>query len=72
MLLRPGWIAKRGAEGLLCVATSDGRGYALVEDGSSTGVCPGLAAVLGIDELGPVDVPETASARSSWGSSTES
>ena len=26
MRLKPGWIAKGGAEGLICVATSDGVG----------------------------------------------
>jgi L-asparaginase II len=59
----PGWIAKGGAEGLLCAAGPDGLGIALkVEDG--TGVRaqePALAAFLGplgvaLDELAVVPV----------------
>jgi len=52
MRLRDGWIAKGGAEGLLCAAHSDGRGVALkAEDGASRALGPALAVVLGIDEL---------------------
>jgi L-asparaginase II len=43
----PGWIAKGGAEGLLCAAGPDGVGVALkVVDGSGRGVRPALAAFL--------------------------
>jgi L-asparaginase II len=50
MLMRtaPGWIAKGGAEGLLCAASPDGLGVALkVEDGNTRAVRSGVAAVLG-------------------------
>lgn len=47
----PGWIAKGGAEALLCAAGPDGTGVALkVEDGSARAVGPALAAFL--DRLG--------------------
>ena len=37
----PGWIAKGGAEGLLCAASPDGLGLALkVEDGSQRALRP--------------------------------
>jgi L-asparaginase II len=59
----PGWVAKGGAEGLLCAASPEGLGVALkVEDGSTRAVRSGLAAFLGrlgIDtgsELGVVPV----------------
>ena len=40
----PGWIAKGGAEGLLCAASADGLGLALeVEDGGSRALRPALA-----------------------------
>lgn len=46
-----GWIAKGGAEALLCAAGPDGTGVALkVEDGSARAVGPALAAFL--DRLG--------------------
>jgi L-asparaginase II len=46
MRLLPGWVAKGGAEGLLCAAGPEGLGLALkVEDGSSRAVGPALAAV---------------------------
>jgi L-asparaginase II len=46
MRLEEGWIAKGGAEGLLCAARG-GLGVALkVEDGSSRPVAPALAALL--------------------------
>lgn len=45
MRAREGWIAKGGAEGLMCAAGPSGLGLAVkVEDGSSRGVGPGLAA----------------------------
>jgi L-asparaginase II len=43
----PGWVAKGGAEGLLCAASPDGIGVALkCEDGSPRPLKPALAAVL--------------------------
>jgi L-asparaginase II len=54
----PGWLAKGGAEGLLCAAGPDGTGVALkTEDGTSRGHAPALAAFLA--GLG-VDLPELA------------
>jgi L-asparaginase II len=58
----PGWIAKGGAEGLLCAAAPDGLGLALkVEDGSSRALRPALGLFLNSLELdgsgfGPVPV----------------
>jgi L-asparaginase II len=59
----PGWIAKAGAEGLLCAASPDGTGIALkVEDGAGRAVRSGLGAflaLLGVDPgegLGAVPV----------------
>jgi len=50
----PGWIAKRGAEGLLCAVAPDGTGIALkVEDGNPRPLRPALGAFL--ERLG---VPE--------------
>jgi L-asparaginase II len=51
----PGWIAKGGAEGLLCAAGPDRLGIAVkVEDGGSRAVGPAVAAFL--DRLGhPLD-----------------
>jgi len=43
----PGWLAKGGAEGLLCGAGPDGVGFALkTEDGASRGHSAALAAFL--------------------------
>jgi L-asparaginase II len=54
----PGWIAKGGAEGLLCAAGPDGIGVALkTEDGSSRPHAPALAALLA--RLG-IDLPDFA------------
>jgi L-asparaginase II len=54
----PGWLAKGGAEGLLCAAGPDGTGVALkAEDGSSRAHAPALAAFLA--RLG-VDLPDLA------------
>jgi L-asparaginase II len=54
----PGWLAKGGAEGLLCVAGPDGVGFALkTEDGASRAHAPALAALL---EPFGVDLPELA------------
>ena len=63
----PGWIAKGGAEGLLCAAGPDGIGIALkVEDGSARAVGPGVAAFL--DRLGhPLDALESAGVGNSRG-----
>ena len=59
----PGWIAKGGAEGLLCAASADGLGIALkVEDGAGRAVRPALAAFqadLGLDTPGLGDVALT-------------
>lgn len=50
MRLRPGWIAKGGAEGLICVATPEGTGIAAkVEDGNMRALRPALASFLGLD-----------------------
>jgi L-asparaginase II len=47
MRLGRGWVAKGGAEGLLCAASGEGLGLALkVEDGSARAVRSGLAAFL--------------------------
>jgi L-asparaginase II len=56
MRLRPGWIAKGGAEGLICAATPEGTGIALkVEDGNMRALRPALAAFIGLgDEYGTV------------------
>jgi L-asparaginase II len=55
MRLLPGWIAKRGAEGLLCTAAPDGRGFAFkVADGNGRALRPALAAVLGVGEMARV------------------
>jgi L-asparaginase II len=44
----PGWVAKGGAEGLLCAAGADGTGVALkCEDGNGRALKPALAALLG-------------------------
>jgi L-asparaginase len=62
MQTQPGWVAKGGAEGLLCAVSGDGLGIALkVEDGSQRAVRSALAsflARLGIEsgELGAVVV----------------
>ena len=58
MRAAPGWLAKGGAEGLLCAAGSDGIGVALkAEDGASRAQAPALAAFLA--ELG-VELPDLA------------
>jgi L-asparaginase II len=57
----PGWVAKGGAEGLLCAAAPDGLGVALkIEDGSQRGIRAALAAFLtrlGLDPGGLGVVP---------------
>ena len=58
MRAAPGWLAKGGAEGLLCAAGSDGLGVALKsEDGASRAHAPALATFLGA--LG-LDLPDLA------------
>ena len=53
----PGWIAKRGAEGLLTALPPDGVGWAFkVEDGSTRALRPALGQVLGIDAFRTVEV----------------
>lgn len=48
----PGSIAKRGAEGVLCVGLADGAGVALkVEDGANRAAYVAAGVVLGIPEL---------------------
>jgi L-asparaginase II len=62
MEARPGWVAKGGAEGLLCVRAADGTGIALkAEDGAQRPLGPALAAfarLLGhdLDEFARVPV----------------
>jgi len=52
MCARPGVLAKRGAEGVLCAALPDGTGVAVkVADGANRAALPALAALLGIQEL---------------------
>jgi len=57
----PGWIAKGGAEGLMCAASSDGVGVALkCADGNSRALRPALAAfvgLLGLDLSGFAELP---------------
>lgn len=60
MRARPGWIAKRGAEGLFCVRSPEGVGWALkVVDGATRALRPALAAVLGVEEFAEVPVLNT-------------
>jgi L-asparaginase II len=58
MQLRPRWVAKGGAEGLLCAADGQGMGVALkAEDGSWRPLAPALAAFLdGPEELAVSEV----------------
>jgi L-asparaginase II len=58
MQLRPRWVAKGGAEGLLCAADGRGMGVALkAEDGSWRPLAPALAAFLdGPEELAVAEV----------------
>jgi L-asparaginase II len=62
MRLGQGWVAKGGAEGLLCAVSREGLGVALkVEDGSTRAVRSGLAAFLArlghdVGDLGVVPV----------------
>jgi len=62
MKTSPGWVAKGGAEGLVCAVSPDGLGIALkVEDGATRAVRSALAAFLSrlgfdTDELGAVPI----------------
>ena len=57
MLERPGAIAKRGAEGVLCVGLFDGTGIAIkAEDGSNRAVLPAAGAFLGIASLAEIPI----------------
>jgi L-asparaginase II len=58
MRAHPGWVAKGGAEGLMCAGSTDGVGIALkVADGNSRALRPALAAFGA--EVG-LDLPEFA------------
>jgi L-asparaginase II len=61
MRAQPGWIAKGGAEGLMCAGSTDGVGLALkVVDGNSRALRPALAAFgteAGLDLPEFADVP---------------
>lgn len=61
MRLLPGWIAKGGAEGLMCAASPDGLGIVLkVADGNSRALRPALTAFtaeLGADLSAFAEVP---------------
>ncbi|MEI8104309.1 MAG: asparaginase [Actinomycetes bacterium] len=53
----PGWIAKVGAEGLLCARSPEGVGWAFkVEDGSFRGLRPAVGAMLGVADFAVVAV----------------
>jgi L-asparaginase II len=61
----PGWIAKRGAEGLFCASYSDGLGLALkTADGNGRALPPALSAFAGrlrieLDGFAEVPLPNT-------------
>ena len=51
MRARPGWVAKGGAEGVLCIASPEGIGVALkVEDGASRARWPAVAKFVELTE----------------------
>jgi L-asparaginase II len=58
MKAHQGWLAKGGAEGLLCGITPDGAGFALkTEDGASRALGPALASFFpGLDDFARVPV----------------
>jgi L-asparaginase II len=57
MLARRGWLAKAGAEGLVCAVSPDGVGYAFkVADGNTRALGPAVGAALGIDELARIEL----------------
>ena len=56
----PGWMAKRGAEGLLTALGHDGVAWAFkAEDGSTRALRPAIGQVLGIESFRTVDVRNT-------------
>ena len=56
MQAKPGWFAKRGAEGLMCAA-GDGVAWTIkVEDGSNRALRPVIGLLLGIDEFREVPI----------------
>jgi L-asparaginase II len=61
MRAQPGWLAKGGAEGLMCAASAEGLGLALkVADGNSRALRPALAAfgaLLGLDLPAFAEIP---------------
>jgi len=57
MLALPGWIAKRGAEGLFCALSPDGVGWAFkVADGSTRALRPAIGQALELDAFRTVAV----------------
>jgi L-asparaginase II len=56
MRARPGWFAKRGAEGLMCVSDGEAAWTLKVEDGSSRALRPALGLVFGIEPFREVPV----------------
>jgi L-asparaginase II len=56
MCARPGWFAKRGAEGLLCASDGESAWTFKVEDGASRALRPAIGAVLGIESFRDVPV----------------
>ncbi len=70
MSQKPGWVAKGGAEGLLCGITPDGTAFALkCENGNSRPLQPALTQFLGV-ELGPVLVESSSGDLAAWSAST--
>ena len=55
MRARPGWFAKRGAEGLFCVSDGEDAWALKVEDGSSRALRPALGQLFGIEAF--LEVP---------------
>ena len=55
MRAKPGWFAKRGAEGLFCASDGEVAWVLKVEDGASRALRPVLGQLLGIDEF--LEVP---------------
>jgi L-asparaginase II len=57
MLALPGWVAKRGAEGLFCALSPEGAGFAFkVEDGATRALRPAIGQILGLDEFRTIPV----------------
>jgi L-asparaginase II len=53
---RPGWFAKRGAEGLFCVSDGSTAWALKVEDGASRALRPALGKLFGIDAFREVAI----------------